>query len=691
MNNDPSITPVTESTALLEAVARVAPLMQVPALLLKAFLAVEGANPNSPDGVLQVTAGTRPGVISHIARSLKLAALGLNEDPTLSDDALNTRFAQAYVDKNLVVQVMTGAQYIHTQLDQFNGFVALAGLAYNAGPGRARAVIGDFGGDPLTTALQYHKHIGTGIDQVTVQPGITSTDAATGAQWVRYPVIANDSGKEIFQYLYMRQVPKRNYGLLDFIFRPTLLALFNLYQNDVPPGEDDSKRALIVLNGQFLLEETGSPQAYFNTAPLSQRDPQWKDITLGFGDGSSTLGAYGCTLTCLTMVANGLGFNETPATLNEKLKALGQGAGYTGGTGNLIVFSGLAAALPGIQFANFVRCRDVPAPIADIDAALDAGNPVAVEVDFSPSPGLQNHWVLLYARQNGDYLMHDPWPVPVEASASLAQRYGFVGGPAQIITTAVFYIGKNPNTPQSYRVVVNADQDIADAGGLALRDAPLNGNVQLRLPPGTTLQITEPISSAWQKLGQLGQWLSVKTSDGRTGSVAAWLVHVESPAPATVSEGGTPSTPSTPPTPLPDAVADPSLTGVTQPPLLDPAALTTIMVRVVDNADIARAGGLALREAPATGVIKARLPAGTLLYVREPAPQALPKVGQMGKWLNVATAAGVQGSVASWYLEVVSTPTIRETMAAKPKLATGTPKSAKLAGSAKSSKSGKSV
>ena len=238
MNDDQSMTPVSESSALVNAVTRVASLMQLPALLLKAFLGVEGANVNSPDGVLQVTAGTRPTVIGSIPRALKLAALGQNDDPALSDADLNARFAQAYVDKNLVVQVMTGAQYIQEQLHQFNGFVALAGLAYNAGPAKARAVIGDFGGDPLVTALQYHKSIGTGVDQVTVQAGIPQTDPNTGAQWVRYPVTANDSGKEIFQYLYMRQVPGRNYGILDFIFRPTLLSLFNLYQNDVAPGED---------------------------------------------------------------------------------------------------------------------------------------------------------------------------------------------------------------------------------------------------------------------------------------------------------------------------------------------------------------------------------------------------------------------------------------------------------------------
>jgi hypothetical protein len=659
MNDGQSVTPVSESNALVNAVARVAALMPLPALLLKAFLGVEGANANSPDGVLQVTAVTRPDVIGRISRALKLAALNQTDDPALSEADLNARFAQAYVDKNLVVQVMAGAQYIQEQLNQFNGFVALAGLAYNAGPEKARAVISDFGADPLTTALQYHKSIGTGLDQVTVQAGISQTDPSTGKQWVRYPVIANDSGKEIFQYLYMRQVPGRNYGILDFIYHPTLLALFNLYQNDVAPADDTHNQALVVLDGQFVQKAPDAPRAYFQTAPLSQRDPQWKDVTLGFGDSTSTIGAYGCTLTCLTMVANGMGCDETPATLNTKLKALGQGVGYTGSTGNLMVFGALSKIYPSIALTNFVRCRDVLAPMADVDAALDAGRPVVVEVDYSPSPGLQNHWVLIYARQAGDYLIHDPWPVPVEASASLVQRYGFAGTPAQIITSALFYTNQASAALPAYTVVVDDDQEIVDAGGLALRDAPLTGAVQMRLAPGTVLQLAEPLSSALRKLGQFGQWLTVKTSDGKTGSVAAWLVHASSSW-VTAGSSGNES-----PLPVDTTASAGADAGVIQPPLLEPGAVTSMMVRVVDTTDVARVGGLALRSSPVSGAIKARLPAGTLLYAGEPAVQALQKIGKANQWLSVTTAAGVQGYVAGWYVEAVPTPALPETGSAK--------------------------
>ena len=60
----------------------------------------------------------------------------------------------------------------------------------------------------------------------------------------------------------------------------------------------------------------------FQVQPFSQRDPRWKDNLLGT-DNSSTIGSYGCLLTCLTMVADAFGASETPATLNNKMKAAG--------------------------------------------------------------------------------------------------------------------------------------------------------------------------------------------------------------------------------------------------------------------------------------------------------------------------------------------------------------------------------
>ncbi|MDW8394906.1 MAG: SH3 domain-containing protein [Anaerolineae bacterium] len=528
--------------ALLQATRQASGLLRLPELLLKAFIAVEGANPNHRDGVLQVIPSTRAALIPRIPRALKLAALGLDSGSTLPDADLNTRFAQAFESRNLLVQVVTGGYYIREQLDRFHGYVALAGLAYNAGPARAARDIRElWGDDPYLAALQYHKKIGTASNQVTVQPGIPQIDPATGVRWIRYPVIANDSGKEIFQYLYLRRVPKRNWGLLDFIFRPRLLEPLGLFDNDQPPGEDRGDRALAVANGQFRFVE-GRVNYMFSTQPLSQRDPRWKDIPLGFTTEGRTIGSDGCTLTCVTMMANGFGFQETPASLNEKLKALGRNQGFFGAR---IAWFGVARVLNGLRVDRLADCRNAPAPMGDIDAALEAGLPVIVELDHSPSPGFQNHWVLIYAKEGNDYLIHDPWTYPTETRATLKQRYGFAGMPAQIITYAVFYSHPNfqptpipPPQPQLV-VVVNDTPSIRAAGGLALRDKPsvTNGRLLTRLPAGTVLTPLEPPKAVREKVGVFNQWLRVRTPDNREGWVAAWLVHTREVLPGRALEG----------------------------------------------------------------------------------------------------------------------------------------------------------
>ena len=59
----------------------------------------------------------------------------------------------------------------------------------------------------------------------------------------------------------------------------------------------------------------------FQLVYYSQQDPKWKQDILGFGTAEDTIGYVGCALTAVTMLLNGHGYNETPKTLNQKLKA----------------------------------------------------------------------------------------------------------------------------------------------------------------------------------------------------------------------------------------------------------------------------------------------------------------------------------------------------------------------------------
>lgn len=615
-----------KNDALIQATTRAAALLNLPPLLLKAFMGVEGAAVGHRDGVLQVIPATRAALIPRIARTHKRAALGLADDPALKDADLNARFAQAFETGNLLAQALTGGAYIKEQLDRFNGYVALAGLAYNAGPGRANSEIkSKWGADPRRAALQYHRRIGTGGGQVTVQPGIEQIDSATGAKWTRFPVTANDTGAEIFQYLYLRQVPGRNFGLLDFIYRPELLERVGLFDGDQPPGEDRADLALVVADGQ-LRQVGAQPIVTFNTQPLSQRDPRWADVPLGFPDAGQTLGAFGCTLTCLAMVANGFGFAETPATLNEKLRALGAGNGFIG---TLVVWDGVRRALGNLRLARFVECRSVAAPMGDIDAWLDAGKPVIVEVDMSPNAGLQNHWVVIYGRDGGDYLIHDPWPHPVEPRATLAQRYGFAGAPAQIITYCAFYDsdGFSPQPPTSppqaaaVVVVVNDQEDIRSAGGLALRDKPtiVGSQVKARLPVGTALTPTEVADAVRQKVGVLNQWLQVSAPQAMDGFVAAWLVHAR-PAAAARALGAL-------------ATAQPAL-------------------RAALQLRVKKTTAAILRSRARDGRALVRLKPGSALTVLETPRTAGNKVGKRGKWLRVRVGKRV-GYVSAMNVEAM--------------------------------------
>ncbi len=175
----------------------------------------------------------------------------------------------------------------------------------------------------------------------------------------------------------------------------------------------------------------------FNIVHYSQQDPQWKNDKIS--NGPDTIGYVGCALTCVAMYASGWGFPETPGGLNKKLIANG------GFRDELIVWGAISQIHPQIKFIGLNL--DANAPISQINASLAAGQPVIVEVDFSPDAGLQTHWVVVYEQKGNDYLMLDPWPYPPDnQEVTLMSRFSH-GQPLQRTIKAVAFYQSTTGSP----------------------------------------------------------------------------------------------------------------------------------------------------------------------------------------------------------------------------------------------------
>lgn len=368
---------------------------------------------------------------------------------------------------------------------------------------------------------------------------------------------------------------------------------------------------------------------------LYQNDDRWKDKFLGFAN-DSTIGQFGCLLTSLSMVSNALGADETPETLNEKMKAA------KAFQGPWIRAFMIGSALPNVKYVKNVECYgDVPAPISEIDSWLATGKPVIVEVDYSPDPDIQNHWIVIYAKQGDDYLIRDPWK-GAKSDQTLNQKYGFAGGPVQLINRVIFLDGTpasgstsaappastpskttppppppppaSTTTPSGFVVMTNVD-------ALTLRSSPqiADNNILKRLPVNSKLLALEAEATAKAKVGQQNQWIKVRDIEGKDGYVAAWYV-TSATEPALGAR----------PNPTGGQKADPP---------------KTLTVRTT-------ADSVTLRSKPvvaADTVIKT-LPLNSELLVTETGTPEK-KIGVQNQWLQVKDIQGKEGYVAAWYVK----------------------------------------
>jgi hypothetical protein len=414
-------------------------------------------------------------------------------------------------------------------------------------------------------------------------------------------------------------------------------------------------------NQQFYtLDYARGRMMMFKTQNLYQNDEKWKNTKLGHS--SETIGSWGCLLTSATMMLNGMGFNETPETVNEKMKASG------GFQGALFIPSMLPYGYPGLIYKSIQPCESYPAPIGLIDAAVTAGKPVILQVDWNKQAGIQTHFVLIKEKKGDDYVLYDPYKYGGDGpdkEVLLTKRYKYNGATLETEISAVLWFDGNippsPPEPKTVPVPKDAIKLYVLEDDLALRaDPSMSGYLWKRMIAGSELLSLEDAATTKAKLGQQGQWVRVQDATGQQGYTAAWYVS-DSKAPKPVS---------------PPAAPQPALTAPTASTPVSPAPAPTPKVPVPPGAmELLPSEELALRTQPVisdTTLIR-RIPPTEKLISLEPADQTIKKVGVTGQWLNVQDTNSKQGYVAAWYVRYASGATAQAQAVAAPPAAPNAP------------------
>lgn len=168
---------------------------------------------------------------------------------------------------------------------------------------------------------------------------------------------------------------------------------------------------------------------------FSQRDPRWRDEALGTGE--LTIGQAGCLLTAVASLLATWGVSTDPARLNRQVQ---QSYGFV--DDNLFVFAsvdGLAC-----RFARYIDCATIPAPVAEIEAAIAARSGVLLCVDATPGGKVQPHWVwaVNVMREPGkpdQWGIVDPWRLPGQERVYLDAYLAKGWTPARGIFAAAIY------------------------------------------------------------------------------------------------------------------------------------------------------------------------------------------------------------------------------------------------------------
>ncbi len=397
----------------------------------------------------------------------------------------------------------------------------------------------------------------------------------------------------------------------------------------------------------------------FVTKNLYQNDEAWKNTPLG--DSAETIGGWGCLLTSVTMMLNGIGYNETPVTVNDKMKKAG------GFQGAFFIPSVLPYVWPNCAYQDMQPCETSPAPIALIDAAVTAGKPVILQVDWNKQRGIQTHFVLVKERKGGDYSLYDPYKYGGDGpdkEVLLTTRYKYNGAKLASEISAVLwfnsYSSTPPEPPKIEKVPVPTEKYIIYAGedDLALRAEPsVDGYLWKRMLTGTELICLETKAQSRAKIGVQGQWIQVQDPKGDQGYVAAWFVSEQKAKPASIST----LTPGPAPAPKPGGAPKPG-------PAPAPVPAGALALYPTEE--------LSLRSQPLISpeTLIRRVPTSEQLISLEPSNKTIAKIGVQNQWLKVRGTDKKEGFVAAWYVKYAGGSTAQTITASAPTTTGGTNK-----------------
>ncbi len=304
---------------------------------------------------------------------------------------------------------------------------------------------------------------------------------------------------------------------------------------------------------------------------------------------------------------------------------------------------------PNCAYRDMQPCEAYPAPLAQIDAAVAAGKPVILQVDWNKQAGIQTHFVLVKEKKGDDYVLYDPYKYSGDGpdkEVLLTTRYKYNGAKLASEISAVLwfdsYSSTPPEPPKVVKVPVPAEKYVIYAGedDLSLRSEPsVSGYLWKRMLIGTELISLEEKAKAKAKIGVQGQWIQVQDPKGDQGYVAAWFVSEQKGKPAS----STTSTPASAPTPA--AAPAPVPAGALA---LYPTEELSFRTQPVISPD----------------TLIRRVPVTEQLICLEAANTAIPKVGVQNQWLKARGADKKEGYVAAWYVKYAGGSTAQTTAAA---------------------------